>query len=517
MAAEPDHDLWHIVEADHKPPGHEFDEQDRKDAFEGVPPENQVVDLSKELGEHNLNLWNNYLPSMLEVEEMVEFLAFAGYVRSSTYFSDRALHVGDKFPDFQLPNQYGETISLDDIFKDENVKSVCVFVQRGVWCGHCQRQMQLLHQWKKLLGDVGSIPIILTPDAETDACELDAAFNKKTPREERPENTVDMLSDLDLSFMNKLGMVMSIPREAMRAHLISIPLLRKQEHLKEFSVLPIPGTFVVRRDRTIAFAHVSPYWVDRVEHHTILVVAKHIGDGPLLEQRELSQRRASAPPVLYRTGSETLTCKKGHKQPGLKAILTSSSEKYNRLGFEQYCRDRMCSQGVEFYYAVDAFRVSFSNRDSSFHECVEQAQQIYTRFIQRADTQQSVSVPDQVILNIESKLMACKSDQFDTRHASQQLEELVEAFVSAQSNVFDTLNYNLYPGFLDAAYVCQTCATPSAAERLRIAIVCRLRGGSKGKAAKAEAKEAKAKAKAMKLQARGSNSMEKQTSRLSLD
>ena len=98
------------------------------------------------------------------------------------------LAVGEKAPDFRLPNASGKMIRLSDKLREGPV--VLVFY-RGAWCPYCNLHLRALHESLPLIRGHGAALVAVTPQKP----------DKSRAQLEDAEYGFEVLSDLDASAM----------------------------------------------------------------------------------------------------------------------------------------------------------------------------------------------------------------------------------------------------------------------------------------------------------------------------
>src|ERR1700758_1610821 len=79
-----------------------------------------------------------------------------------TDFLEHALRVGDRFPDFMLPNAEGRLIALED-FLAEGALVLTFFP--GDWCPYCRVALEALEEVQRPITEQGATLAAVTPDS----------------------------------------------------------------------------------------------------------------------------------------------------------------------------------------------------------------------------------------------------------------------------------------------------------------------------------------------------------------
>ncbi len=151
-----------------------------------------------------------------------------------------ALQVGETMPAFELRASTGEIVRLSDVLR--NGPAVVSFF-RGTWCEYCQAFVHALADGYEKIHAAGAEVLAISPQREG----IEGATALPFP----------WLQDADNLVARKVGVAFELPRDlcwAYRELGIDVPKLNQSDRFE----LPVPGTFVVAKDRRIRFAHVEP-------------------------------------------------------------------------------------------------------------------------------------------------------------------------------------------------------------------------------------------------------------------
>ncbi|MGI9479468.1 MAG: redoxin domain-containing protein [Hyphomicrobiaceae bacterium] len=168
-----------------------------------------------------------------------------------TFEPDALPNVGDTFPDFWLPNQYGQMIGRD-AFVEES--PVIISFNRGHWCFYCMLELSL---WSQALSQAGALPcrmVSIIPERGMYASVL----------KDRCQITFPVLSDVDNGFGMSLGLTVALTDE-LRGHYYN-----RNDDIGLFQgnsgwFLPVPATFVVNRDSVILARFAAPEYRTRMD------------------------------------------------------------------------------------------------------------------------------------------------------------------------------------------------------------------------------------------------------------
>jgi len=165
---------------------------------------------------------------------------------------DEAINLGDKAPDFTLPDALGNLVSL----YDELAKGPVILTwYRGSWCPYCNIQ---LHDYQMSLGDIqaaGAQLMAVSPELS------DSALTWK----EKNELEFIVLSDVGNEVAREYGIVYRIPKGIEGGYVAG-----GRNDLTEYNgddslELPLAVTYVIGTDGTVEYAFVDADYRKRAE------------------------------------------------------------------------------------------------------------------------------------------------------------------------------------------------------------------------------------------------------------
>jgi peroxiredoxin len=177
--------------------------------------------------------------------------------------ASRALQPGDIAPDFILPNADGRSVRL---YSELERGPVVLVFYRGGWCPFCNIH---LRGFQKSLAD------FKTARTQVVAISPQLPDQSLTTRE-KDELEFLVLSDVGLNTARAFGIAFELPKALLDLYAdfdISLENANGVEGAKE---LPMPATFVIRADRTIAYSHVEADYTRRSEPLEVLNVVREL-------------------------------------------------------------------------------------------------------------------------------------------------------------------------------------------------------------------------------------------------
>jgi peroxiredoxin len=170
--------------------------------------------------------------------------------------AQQALRAGDRMPEFLLPNAEGFLVDSADLLA---AGPLVVTFFRGDWCPYCSATLDALEAVLPQLSAAGGTLVAMTPETGGRALAM------KTDHKLHYE----VLADVDLAIAMAFGIVFRTPpRYEALLRRNGIDLAARSGNPAWF--LPVPATFLVRRDGVIAQAWVNIDFTQRAEPGEIL-------------------------------------------------------------------------------------------------------------------------------------------------------------------------------------------------------------------------------------------------------
>jgi peroxiredoxin len=163
---------------------------------------------------------------------------------------------GEPMPEFILPDESGRLVSLSELLARG---PAVISFNRGHWCPYCQLNIDALAKSEPRVADLGAQIVAITPETHKWGREL----------KEYARAPFHILSDVDGAYALELNLLFWVgdeKRAAMQAGGFDIALYQGNETW----MLPIPATFVVRRDGVVAARYIDPDYRHRMEIDDLL-------------------------------------------------------------------------------------------------------------------------------------------------------------------------------------------------------------------------------------------------------
>lgn len=169
---------------------------------------------------------------------------------------ERILRVGEKAPEFDLPDQHGKTLSSADLLGRGRLV-ICFF--RGRWCPFCVGQLEAMNQVMPQMKATGGNLVAVSPQTVQQSFFMADQHKLQFP----------LLSDKGNGVARRFGLVYRVPEEQQaiyRRAFINLPFANGDDSWE----LPIPATYILNQDGTVLFASADADYTARPEPTDIL-------------------------------------------------------------------------------------------------------------------------------------------------------------------------------------------------------------------------------------------------------
>jgi peroxiredoxin len=173
---------------------------------------------------------------------------------------ERALRAGDRVPDFQLPDVRANWIRLNDLLAKG---PVVLSFYRGGWCQYSSLELQALQSVLPQITGLGAELVAIssqTPDQSLSTAEKNGI-------------TFPVLSDVGSSTATAFGIAFEVAEE-LRPQYVQSGHALPDKNGGESWTLPIPATYVLDRDGTIALAFLDVDYRHRLDPRDVLTVLR---------------------------------------------------------------------------------------------------------------------------------------------------------------------------------------------------------------------------------------------------
>ena len=177
---------------------------------------------------------------------------------------DQALKVGQRAPEFTLPDAFGKEVALKTLLANG---PVIISFYRGEWCPFCNIELRAFQEALPTMQELGATLIAISPEKPDHG--IVAA--------EKNNLTFPVLSDFGNKVARQFGIVFQVGEELKEfsKNVFKNDLaLRNGEDSYE---LPVPATFVIDTTGVVRFAHVDvDYMTGRAEPEAVIAALRTI-------------------------------------------------------------------------------------------------------------------------------------------------------------------------------------------------------------------------------------------------
>ncbi len=188
--------------------------------------------------------------------EVREAMVRADMELAASGIAERSLKPGDRAPDFNLPDTRGGYVRLKDLLA---AGPVVLSFYRGGWCPYCNLELRALQQVLPEITRLGAKLVAVSPQTPDETLSTT----------EKNALSFSVLSDIGSTAAKSFGIAYDLAEELR-------PLYARSGHaLPEKNgdgswLLPIPATYVIDTDGTVALAFVDVDYRNRLEPAEIL-------------------------------------------------------------------------------------------------------------------------------------------------------------------------------------------------------------------------------------------------------
>lgn len=163
----------------------------------------------------------------------------------------KSIQIGDKMPEFSLPNAVGNRISSGEILR--NGKIILAFY-RGSWCPYCNLELRFLQENLSGIKDKNAVLIAISPQSPDHSLTMVEKNNLE----------FEVLTDVNNDFAKKLGIVFQLQDFVLPYYKnLGIDLLAFNK--SDENTLPVPAVFVVDENNVVVYKFLDVNYMSRID------------------------------------------------------------------------------------------------------------------------------------------------------------------------------------------------------------------------------------------------------------
>jgi len=174
----------------------------------------------------------------------------------------KGLTIGDKVPDFKLPDATGKVVSITE---ELSKGPVILSFYRGGWCPYCNLELKAYQRELESIKDAGATLIAISPETP------DASLSTI----EKHDLEFIVLSDDHNKVAEQFDLVFKMPDYLIDIYKSSGLDVAGRNGNDDWE-LPKPATFVIDQTGEIIFAEVDSDYTKRVEPSNVIDIVKNI-------------------------------------------------------------------------------------------------------------------------------------------------------------------------------------------------------------------------------------------------
>jgi len=176
--------------------------------------------------------------------------------------AENTLNIGEKAPDFNLPDPTGKSVGLNELLQKG---PVVLNFYRGGWCPYCNLELNAYKKRLPEIEELGASLVAISPQTP----------DKSLSTAEKNDLEFQVLSNVGNKTANEFGLVFKLPEELhdlYKSFGSDIPKFNGDDTWE----LPMPGTYVLDKNGTINFAFADADYTKRAEPDDVISILKYL-------------------------------------------------------------------------------------------------------------------------------------------------------------------------------------------------------------------------------------------------
>ncbi|MDM1048214.1 MULTISPECIES: peroxiredoxin-like family protein [Bacteroidota] len=199
--------------------------------------------------EQQINELNENLAKQLPTEVLEVFGKSIQDLKAKN-MEDSSISVGDKFPDFSLPNTSDKTVALKELL--QNGKVIIAFF-RGSWCPYCNLELKALQDNLKQITGKNVTLIAVSPQTSDYSEELKINHHLE----------FELLTDKNNALAKQLGITFELQNYVIPTY-SSLGIELSEYNENNNNELPVPAVFVIDTNSSIVYKFVDTNYMNRI-------------------------------------------------------------------------------------------------------------------------------------------------------------------------------------------------------------------------------------------------------------
>ena len=221
---------------------------------------NLIQELEKTRDHYRMQVYS--AKQMECIDQDVEELSCSGLV-------DRSLQVGDRVPNFNLPDVNDNSFVLQTLLESG---PVVISFYRGMWCPYCSLELRALEEILPAIQSLGASLVSISPQTR---------WSTRSTIQQQNLTHI-MLSDVGNQVAKQFGIVYQIT-ESMRQTFAEFGLSLEKFNGDGAQELPVPATFVIAQAGIVAHRFVDPDFTKRLDPIEIVTVLSKLNKSSKLQ------------------------------------------------------------------------------------------------------------------------------------------------------------------------------------------------------------------------------------------
>jgi peroxiredoxin len=172
--------------------------------------------------------------------------------------ASNSLKIGDKIPDFLLPNSINKVINSKDIL--QRGKMIIAFY-RGSWCPYCNLELRALQENLSLITAKKTTLVAISPQIPDHSLALIEKHNLQ----------FEVLTDLQNNYAKQLGISFKL-QDFVLPHYKTLGINLSDFNNDQENTLPIPAIFVVNEEGIVIYRFLDVNYMNRVNIEELIDV-----------------------------------------------------------------------------------------------------------------------------------------------------------------------------------------------------------------------------------------------------